>query len=160
MKEEIKLLKSICKKAEDNQYPGYPFQLTGFIDMGEQKGYFGSHGRPMSLEKFYHDFDSEMAFPMLGSHLAQKGNWYNGGTLMAEYQKFISHDTSYDDFYIDDINAVKLYFGLYSAIRQFKDTNKLIWFIVDNDCDYVDIQVFDNAEQIKHFIKEYWTEEE
>lgn len=155
---DINLLKKINKQAENNQYPGYPFQLTGIVNPKDKFGMFGSNGEQMSLEAFFKEFDSILAYQMLGSNLAQKGSWLNGGTIMAEYERFVSPNTNKDDFYLDNLEAIKLYFGFYSAYRQYKDKDVLIWFICDNDCDYVDVKVFDSNEQIEQFIKDYWTE--
>ena len=160
MDKRITLLRTINKKAEEQQYPGYPFQLTGIIDLKNKKGMFDSYGRPMDILKFFEKFDSHLVFQALGSKLAQKGNWYNDGHKLAEYKKFISQDVDYDDFYFDNLNAVKLWFGVYSAYRQFKDKDRVIWFIIDDDSEYVDIKVFKNEQEIQKFIDECWTEEE
>lgn len=160
MDKRLTLLRKINKLAEMRQYPGYPFQLTGIIDLKNDKGMFGSYGRPLQIMHFFERFDSKIAFQAFGSYLATKGNWYNNGHQMANFEKFISYDTKHDDFYFDDIQSVQVWFGLYSAYRQFKGQDKFIWFIIDNECEYIDIKVFETEQQIKDYMKEYWIEEE
>ena len=154
MNSKIELLKKLSEKAEEQVYPGYPYQLTGTIDFGREIAFFDSYGKEMPLKDFMTEFDSKMAYLMIGSKLVRKGNWYVGETQMADYEKIISFDTDYEDFYIDNLLAVKLYFGLWSAYRKYKGTKALIWFLIDMDCECVDIQVFHTKAEIELYLKE------
>ena len=75
------------------------------------------------------------------------------------------HDTNtliyeYDQFGIDSYECCKFYFALNAAICNHKKTDKgFIFACVDEDTEYVDVQVFNDVASIEKYINEYFTEQ-
>lgn len=158
MKEEIRILRKCQKIANDNVYPGYPLQEVWIIDMENGKVWDASyHSKPISIDKMFQKLNNITAYCSLGSNKATKGNWLID-TKMDSPQSYL--DSEYEDFYIDDLKIVKFYFAINSAIRKSRDTKNIIFAIIDEDCEWVDCQVFTNKEDIKKYYEDYFKEQE
>lgn len=154
MKQEIKLIRRIERYHESMVYPGYPFLIHGYVDMGEKVGSINL-SNPMTLEKFCKEFDAKMCYQMVNSQMSVKGNWLVN-TQMAESKRFLNAE--YDDFYIDCLGATRLYFALYSAIRELKknDSKAIIYFGYDDNTEWTWVEVFNSMDNIKSFVHEYY----
>ena len=136
-----------------NMYPGYPFAMIGYyytkLNSGEIDG-----STFHNLEEFRKVFETNLIFQCLGSNLAIKGSWATGEHKMESYKAFL--DANEDDFYFGELNAVKLYFAFYSAYREYKDKDSIIFFVINTECDYLDVQVFQSEEELQKYCEEYW----
>ena len=154
MKQEIKVFKKIERTFNDLMYPGYPFSIIGYADLGTEE--FWLQGKKInSLRNFCNSFDSLCCYHMVGSELATKGSWLIE-THMDMPEDFLKAD--YDRFYIDNYEVVKLYFAVYSAIRAFRATKQYLFFVYNGEADYVDVKAFSTVEEIEQYRQDYWTE--
>ena len=157
MKKEVKLLRAVQRYLDDFAYPGYPFAANGIVDMETQQCWMGPRGGAMKFENFMKEFDSMITYQVLGSNLATKGSFLVD-SKMSPVKEFL--EAEYDDFYIDSIEATKLYFAFYAAYRAAKNTKSFIFYQCDCDCCYTNVEIFcDDAEgtalsKIKKFIKD------
>lgn len=155
-RKEFRKLKSLSMKAESWQYPGYPFSLHGVIDFKTKNCWTTNNHKSFKIKswlQFVKEFDSYLLYHILGTRFGCKGNFVCE-SKMANYETFL-HEKDYDDYYIDNLELTRLYFAVWSAIREYKDTDKLLWFIYDGDSEYADVLLFDNIEQINKYAKEY-----
>ena len=82
---------------------------------------------------------------------------------MEHYKTFLQekwHDENGNDqFYIDNEGLVRLYFSVWSAIREYKDTDKIMFFDYNGETEWAEVQVFDNAEEIQDYYDTYFSGE-
>ena len=164
---EFRKIKHIIRVLESNQYPGYPYCHFGVVDF-KTKDCWDSNGRKKFITddnwyKFASQFEAGMLYHVLDSRFDQKGNFVFN-SHMDSYKKFLTEPwqtSSNDDgglienFYIDNQELVRLYFAVYAAIREYKNTNKIMFYIYDGDAEYVDVLLFDNLDEINKYYKEY-----
>lgn len=152
-----KLLHKATRLHFREMYPGYPFAMIGFYFTKLNSGEVDKHTFS-NISNFRKLFETNLIFQCLGSDLATKGSWATGRHKMDSYKAFL--DANEDDFYFDELNAVKLYFAFYSAYRQYKDKDAIIFFVINTECDYVDVRVFETIEELEQYQKEYWVEDQ
>lgn len=155
-------VKKIIRELGSWQYPGYPFSFYGCIDFKTKDCYFYLKNEfkiKDDWSNFKEKFDSTLLYHILGSYRAQKGSWINP-TIMPQYKTFIEainnpHIKYDEEYYIDNYECATLYFSVYSAIREFKNTNKILFFEYDGDAECVCIEVFSNMDEINTYYKNY-----
>ena len=166
-RKEFRKIKHIIRVLESNQYPGYPYCSFGVIDF-KTKDCWTSNFRKNFItdegwNKFASQFEAGMLYHVLDSRFDQKGNFIFN-SHMDNYKKFLTEpwQTSRDDgddlienFYIDNQELVRLYFAVYAAIREYKDTSKIMLYIYDGDAEYVDVLLFDTLDEINKYYKDY-----
>ena len=166
-RKEFRKIKHIIRVLESNQYPGYPYCSFGVIDF-KTKDCWTSNGRKNFIVdknwyKFASQFEAGMLYHTLDSRFDQKGSFVFE-SHMDNYKKFLTEpwQTSRDDdddlienFYIDNQELVRLYFAVYAAIREYKNTNKIMLYIYDGDAEYVDVLLFDTLDEINKYYKDY-----
>ena len=135
-----------------NMYPGYPFAMIGYyytkLNSGEIDG-----STFHSLEEFRHNFEPTILYQSLDTCKATKGSWLQE-TEMDDYKSFVKSTS--EDYFFDNIDAVKLYFAFYSAYREYRDKDVIIFFVINSECDYLDVQVFQSEEELQKYYEEYW----
>ena len=163
---EFNKLRSISKQLISYQYPGHSFSIYGIIDFKDKYYWLDNNSRTYKItdwKNFQKDFDSQLLYHILGSRLATKGNFLIN-IHMEDYRKFLEEpwekyfdddDSPIDNFYIDNFELTRLYFAVYAAIREYKDSQKIMWFMYDGDSEYVDVLLFDTLEEIKWYQKKY-----
>ena len=157
MKNEIKLLRKAQKVLWENQYPGYPFQVSIIIDLEEKCGWFDYCGRKESLNSILSKLNNILIYQCLDARNTNKRTFIIDQHL-EDYRKYLDYD--YEDFSIDNLNAVKLYFALNSAIYNRKKKDKgFIFAVVDEDSEYVDVRVFNNEHDIQAYVDNYYGED-
>jgi len=163
---EFKRLKQLSLKTESLYYPGYPFSLYGVIDFKTKHCWTTNSYKVFTINNwssFSKEFDAPLLYHILNSHFTRKGNFiYN--THMDNYKKFLEEpwttsfnegDYPIENFYIDNHELTRLYFSVWAAIREYKDSNKFMWFMYDGESEYVDVLLFDNINQINTYAEKY-----
>ena len=166
-RKEFKKVKQIIRVCESNQYPGYPYCHYGVIDFKTKDCWDSNRRKNFVIDNNWRNFSTQfeagMLYHVLDSRFDQKGNFIFNAH-MDSYQKFLTEpwQTSRDDgddpienFYIDNQELVRLYFAVYAAIRQYKNTNKIMFYAYDGDSEYVDVLLFDSLDEINKYYKEY-----
>ena len=174
-RKEFLAAKRIAAKCEElNTWPGCPWGKWGAVDF-KTKDYWISNIMKYKVadenwKNFAVDFQRGMVYQILDCMFITKGNWLVNAE-MANYRKFLDadwseKDTNYkgeevtsDNFYIDNQNLVRLYFAVWAAIREYKNTDKVMVFIHDQDNDYTDVLIFNNLEEANQYYKDYVTGE-
>lgn len=158
MKQEIKELRKAQKCMWDNQYPGYPFQLTIVIDLEEKVAWVDWNGKKQPLEKALASIAPSLLYQCLDADNTSKRTFVVDQHL-EDYKKYLEYDD--DQFYISQTNICRFYFALNSAIYNHKKTDKgFIFACIDDDAEYVDVQVFNDLQTIKNYVKDYFTQED
>ena len=169
-REEFKKLKHIIRKLEEPQYHGYPFSTFGVVDF-KTKDCWTSNDRKNFVTdenwyKFAAQFEAGLLYHILDSNFSGKGNFVID-SYMNHYKVFLDSKWSEkvpnfkgdlvekENFYIDNQELVRLYFGVYAAIREYKNTNKLMLYFYDGDAEYTDIRLFETLEDIKNYYNTY-----
>lgn len=161
-RKEFSLLKKCCKFLEDMEYPGYPFSRFGIVDFKTKDCWVNnkrdSFVTDPNFEKFGLLFQSGLLYNILDTNFTRKGSFVTN-SHMEHYKTFLQEkwqDPNGDDqFYIDNQELVRLYFAVYAAIREYKDTNKIMLYIYDGDAGYVDVLLFDTLDEINKYYKDY-----
>lgn len=157
MKEEVRVLRKCQKVMDELQYPGYPFQLTIVIDIEDQKAWV-DYGRAQNLEKALTGISRSLLYNAVGCTSMTKRTFLQDQDL-STVEKILNAD--YDDFYIDNYNAVRFYLALMSAIFSHKKKDKaFIFACIDEDTEYVDVRCFDNLQEIEQYYNDYFTNKE
>ena len=154
MKNEIKYLRKCQKSLWDQQYPGYPYQLSVVIDLKEKAGY-KDVGRKMPLDRLLKEVNNELIYQSLGANNTSKQTFIIDQHL-EDHSKYLLAE--YGDFFIDNLNAVRFYFALNSAIVH--NQKGYIFAMIDEECECVDVKVFNNLEEIKKYYEGGFVEEE
>lgn len=157
MKREIRLLRKAQKVLNDLQYPGYPYQLSIVIDLEEKSAWVDYYGRKQPLNKALREIAPSLLYQCLWAERTSKQTFLIDQHL-EDYQKYLKYE--YDQFGIDSYECCKFYFALNAAICNHKKTDKgFIFACVDEDTEYVDVQVFNDVASIEKYINEYFTEQ-
>ena len=155
MKKEIKLLRKVQRLYESDLYPGHPGVDAFIIDVKENKIYRTSIGKDSSRPK---DFDKEFStickglmYRSLGSDLLVKPSFIQNGVYgnIEDVNK-----SQYEDYFIDSVEAVKLFFGINFALIEHKGENVFIFAFANYAEECSGTFVFKNIEEIKDFVKE------
>lgn len=161
-RKEFLALKKCCRYLDDLKYPGYPFAICGIIDFKTLDCYVDNHGdfvTDPSFHKFSLWFEAGLLYNILDSDFTRKGSFVVD-SYMADYKIFLEEkwqdEEGRDQFFIDNQELVRLYFAVYAAIRQYKSSEKILFFSYDGDSEWVDVQVFDNLEEINQFYETYF----
>lgn len=157
---EFLLLRKMGRKLVDQWYPGYPVAFYGVIDCGTKDIWIDPDTTTTLKDwvDFKKYFDINLLYHILDTNLATKGSWVRD-TEMANYKKFVeSAEEPFDDyFWIQSEGLVRLYFGVWAAIREYQDQKKYIFFSYDEE--YSDtncqIKVFSSLEEIEQYRHEY-----
>lgn len=163
MKKEIKLLQKCQQFMLNNIYPGYSFQLSAIIDIESDKVYDDDESlyssKTYTIEEFLKNITVKLAYRGLGCSKMTKGSWIVEQDLGSHEDILKAND---EEFYLDNMNAIKLYFALNSAIRTCQKNNKksIIFAAIDDELDFVDLKVFNNYEEIEGYYNKYFKEEE
>lgn len=167
-RKEYLALKKCCRFMEDIRHPGYPFSVCGIVDFKTKDCYVDNARRDFTCEKnwnkFANIFHAGLLYQILDCDFVRKGSFVIN-SHMDNYKTILEAPYTKDDrdsFYID-INSqelVRLYFAVWSAIREYQDTDKLMFFVYDGDNEWVEVKVFDTLEEIKNYYKDYFTEED
>jgi len=153
MKPEIRTLRKCQKVMRDNQYPGYPFQLTIVIDIAEHKAWV-DYGDAQDLDHALRDISQPLLYNAVECDLMTKRTFLVDQDLSTA-DEILKAD--YDRFSIDNCNAVKFYLALMSAIFSHKKKDPVFIFAcVDDDSDYVEVKEFKNLDEIKKFYEDYF----
>lgn len=155
MREIVKVLRNCQKIAWENQYPGYPYQMTAIIDMKDKSAYL-NYGKKTSIKAILDEVTKAVAYHGLDSDFTTKGNFLTP-TSMDEPETIIQG--SDDHFYIDHLAVVKLYLGVNAAIKRYSTTDSVMFAVCDLDADYVDVRMFTDEQAAKQYVKDYWSEE-
>lgn len=157
MKPEIRTLRKCQKVMNDLQYPGYPFQLTIVIDIEDYKAWV-DYGKAEDLNRALIDISQPLLYNAVNCTLMTKRTFLQDQDL-STVEKILNAD--YDDFYIDNYNAVRFYLALMSAIFSHKKKDKaFIFACIDEDTEYVDVRCFDNLQEIEQYYNDYFTNKE
>lgn len=157
MKQEVRLLRKAQKIAWDNMYPGYPFSMTIIIDLEDKSAYVNWCGKKISLSRALEQVYSKLIYQCLGANNTSKKSFLVDQHL-EDYQTYLKCNE--EDFWFNNLNAVRFYFALNSAIFNHKKTDKgYVFGIIDDDCDYVDVRVFNDLKDIQAYVDNYfWSE--
>lgn len=161
-RKEFLKLKKFCRFMDDMTYPGYPFSRNGAIDFKTKDCYTDNCRRDFVtdeyFDKFKQYFEENLLFNILDSNFSNRGSFIVNRHL--DKYKEILEAKNYDDdgdpqFFVDHLELAKFYFAVWSAIKQYKDSDKLLWFSYDGDSECCCVEVFDNMEQIDQYYKKY-----
>ena len=157
MKREIRLLRKAQKVLNDLQYPGYPYQLSIVIDLEEKSAWVDYYGKKQPLNKALREIAPSLLYQCLWAERTSKQTFLIDQHL-EDHQKYLKYE--YDQFGIDSYECCKFYFALNAAICNHKKTDKgFIFACIDEDTEYVDVQVFNDVASIEKYINEYFTEQ-
>ncbi len=168
-RKEFRKVKQIIHAFESFQYPGYPYSHFGVVDF-KTKDCWDSNGRKKFIAddnwyKFAAQFEAGMLYHILDSDFDRKGSFIQDSD-MKDYKTFLEEKWSeqvekasgekvtIEHFFIDNQELVRLYFAVYAAIRKYDNTDKVMLYIYDGGEDYVDVQIFDNLEEINNYYKQ------
>lgn len=158
MKQEVRLLRKAQKVLNDMQYPGYPYQLSIVIDLEEKSAWVDYYGRKQPLEKALKEIAPSLLYQCLWADKTSKRTFIIDQHL-EDYKKYLEFD--YDQFGIDSYDCCKFYFALNAAIYNHKKIDKgFIFACVDEDTEYVDVQVFNDVASIEKYVNDYFTVKE
>lgn len=160
-RKEFNKLKEIIEEMNSWVYPGYPFSIQGVVDFKNRYCYIDKNDlskKPFRIDKrwtkFTLAFNAKVLYHMIDSTYDTKGNWLNNGSEMKEYKAFLEIGNNFEDIiYFDNKELTKLYFAVWSAICEYEDSNKLMYFGYDGDSDIIWLELFDNQEQIEEYYK-------
>jgi len=155
---EFNKLRFISKQLISYQYPGYPFSIYGIIDFKDKCYWLNNNSRICKItdwKNFIKDFDSQLLYHIVDSCFTARGNFLMD-QHMSHYKEILKGTS--DDFYIDNFNLIKLYFAVYSAIKEYKNSKKIMWFLYDGDSEYIDILLFNTIKEIKEYQNKYINE--
>lgn len=157
MKEEVKLLRKAQNVIWNNQYPGYPFELSVIIDLEDKCAWVDYNGEKTDLDSALKEINNMLIYQCLGANNTNKKSFLVDQHL-EDYQAYLKCNE--DDFWFDNLNAVRFYFALNSAIFNHKKNDKgFVFGVIDDDCDYVDVRVFDNKKDIQAYVDNYFGDE-
>jgi len=157
MKKEIKILRKCQKVLQDLQYPGHPFQLSIVIDLADYKAWV-DYGKVQDLNKALIEICQPLMYRTAGCDLMTKGTWLQDQNL-SNSEKILKADL--DRFYIDDIDAVRFYLALNSAIYSHKKKEPIFIFAcIDEDTEYVEVKTFNTLQEIEQYYNEYFKRED
>ena len=162
-RKEFSLLKKCCRFLEDMEYPGYPFSRFGIVDFKTKDCWVNNKKNSFvtdaNFEKFGLLFQSGLLYNILDSNFTCKGSFVTD-SHMEHYKTFLQekwHDENGNDqFYIDNQDLTRLYFAVWSAIREFQNTDKIMFFDYNGETEWVEVQVFDNIEEIQAYYNTYF----
>lgn len=158
MKPEIKELRKAQRVLHNLQYPGYPFQKSIIIDLEANEAWVDFCGKKQTLKQALLEISPSLLYGVIGCSKMVKGTWLieqNLGSL----DTILNAD--YDDFYVDDILIAKFYCALMNLIYTQKKNDRVYLFAcVDEETDWVEAKCFTNMEEIKQYIKDYFTVKE
>ena len=158
MKNEIRLLRKAQKVLWENQYPGYPFQMSVIVDLEEQCAWVDYVSHKTNLNEAIAKIYGTLMYVSFGARNTDKRTFIIDQHL-EDYKKYLDYDE--EDFYIDNVNAVRFYFALSSAIYNRKKNDKRVVFaVIDDESDFVDVQVFDNIHDIEEYVKDFYEDED
>ena len=169
-RKEFKKVRHIIRVCESHQWPGYPYCHFGVVDF-KTKDCWDSNGRKNFVTdenwyKFSSQFEAGMLYHILDSDFDRKGNFIVD-SHMENYRTFLDSEWSdkvtnlfgekvnNDHFYIDNRELTRLFFAVYAAIREYKDTNKIMLYMYDGDAEYVDVKIFETLEDIQNYYEMY-----
>ena len=153
MKNEIKLLRKAQKLLWENQYPGYPFQTSIIVDVADKCAWVDYCGRKVNLETALARIGNKLLYAGLGARKTDKRTFIIDQHL-EDYKEYLDYNE--EDFYFDNLNAIRLYFALSSAIFNRKTyDNVFVFGVIDDECDLVDVRVFDNEHDIQAYVDTY-----
>lgn len=157
MKPEIRTLRKCQKVMRDNQYPGYPFQLSIVIDLAEYKAWV-DYGDAQDLDRALLEISQPLLYNAVECDLMTKRTFLVDQDL-STVEEILNAD--YDRFSIDNYNVVRFYLALMSAIFSHKKKDSVFIFAcVDDDCDWVEVKTFNNLQEITQYYNEYFKREE
>ena len=158
MKQEVRLLRKAQKVLSDMQYPGYPYQLSIVIDLEAKCAWVDYEGQKQPLEKALREIAPSLLYQCLWADKTNKKTFIIDQHL-EDYKQYLKYD--YEQFGIDNYDCCKFFFALNAAIYNHKKTDKgFIFACIDEDTEYVDVQVFNDLASIEKYIDEYFTEHE
>lgn len=157
MKKEIRILRKCQKILWDLQYPGYPFQMSVVIDIADYKAWV-DYGKVQDLNRALISISQPLLYQAVNCDLMTKRTFLQDQNL-STVDEILKAD--YNQFYIDNYNAVRFYLALMSAIYKHKKNEKaFIFACIDDDTDWVDVKVFTTLEEIKKYHHDYFKSEE
>ena len=158
MKQEIRTLRKLQKILKDMQYPGYPYQLSIVIDLEEKCAWVDYWGKKQPLEKIWAEIAPSLLYRCLDADKTTKRTFIFDQHL-EDYREYLNYD--YDNFCVGSLECWKFYFALNAAIYNHAKTDKgFIFACVDEDTEYVDVQCFENMDQINKYANTYWFDTE
>ena len=162
-RKEFLALKKCCRYLDDMKYPGYPFSICGIIDFKTLDCYVDNHRENFVTDSGFHKFgvwfEAGLLYNILDSDFTRKGSFVVE-SHMENYKVFLEEkwkdEDGNDRFFIDNKELVRLYFSVYAAIREYKNTEKLLFFSYDGDSEGLCVELFDTLEEIQKYYKEYF----
>lgn len=127
------------------QYPGYPFSKSIVIDFSTNEKYVDSE----KVENFNELF-AELLYQGIDSDYSIKGTFVRNSE-MGTPKEFI--EAKEEDFYFDNLDAIKLYFALCSAIRENQDTNHYLFACIDGESSWVEVKVLKTNKQVDKYVE-------